>query len=45
MWSTTIVFCLEILDIIFNDDEYLNLFSGIEINECKVFQRYKLAKK
>ena len=35
MWSTTIVFCLAILDNIFNDDEYLNLISGIEINEVK----------
>ena len=35
MWSTTIVFCLAILDNIFNDDEYLNLVSGIEINEVK----------
>ena len=25
MWSTTIVFCLAILDNIFNDDEYLKL--------------------
>ena len=35
MWSTTIVFCLAILDNIFNDEEYLNLVSGIEINEVK----------
>ena len=35
MWSTTIVFSLAILDNIFSDEEYLNLFSGIEINEVK----------
>ncbi len=35
MWSTTIVFSLAILDNIFSDEEYLNLVSGIEINEVK----------
>tara|TARA_Y100001960_G_C14007316_1_gene509726 strand:- start:54 stop:431 length:378 start_codon:yes stop_codon:yes gene_type:complete len=35
MWSTTIIFSLAILDNIFNDEEYLEFVSGLDVNEVK----------
>ena len=45
MWSTTIVFSLAILDNIFNDEEYLEFISGIEMNEVKFSKEIRWLRK